>query len=55
MNEKLKYPCTSCKRYPDYRMCIEKNCGRWQKWFIFAWDEARQKVREKYGRQNYRK
>lgn len=37
-NEKYPSPCLSCTRVKDPRNCENKNCMRWQKWFLGRWE-----------------
>lgn len=39
MSSKIKSPspCLTCTRVPDPRNCENKNCKRWQKWFLARW------------------
>lgn len=30
-------PCLACTRVPDPRNCENKQCKRWQKWFLGRW------------------
>ena len=34
-------PCMSCTSVPDPRQCENKNCRRWQAWFVEKWDNLR--------------
>lgn len=36
--EKHPSPCLTCTRVADPRNCENKNCMRWQKWFLGRWE-----------------
>lgn len=38
-------PCMYCTSVPDPRQCENKDCGRWQSWFVGKWDALRLQVR----------
>lgn len=31
-------PCSNCTRAKDPRLCEDKTCVRWRKWYIERWD-----------------
>ena len=41
-------PCTVCRQ----GMCEEKDCQRWQVWFLEAWEQVNRKAAEEIRRQN---
>ena len=34
-------PCMGCTRVKDPRMCENKNCQVWQRWFLAKWEDLR--------------
>ncbi len=36
-SSKTQSPCITCTRVPDPRNCENKQCKRWQKWFLDRW------------------
>ena len=34
-------PCVYCTKVSDPRACEDKDCGRWQTWFVEKWDHLR--------------
>lgn len=36
----MESPCKTCTR-TDPRLCHDRDCAIWTKWFLIAWDKAR--------------
>lgn len=34
-------PCENCTRALDPRLCEDKTCARWRKWFTVRWEQTR--------------
>ncbi len=40
----LPPPCRSCYQVADPTACENKNCKRWQEWFVAQWDSNRKRI-----------
>ncbi len=43
----LPEPCRGCAQVPNPSTCENKNCSRWQQWFIKRWDRIHTYPRQK--------
>ena len=41
-------PCVRCKKVPDPRQCLDKECPLWRNWFLGQWEGMRRQVRQNY-------
>lgn len=51
MNHCGKYPCAGCARVARPEMCEDKNCKRWQRWFLERWDRIHGYYQKHAGKQ----